>query len=245
MITKQEVGSSIITNTDNKTFMYDFLASMLNEILIIFDFELKECLYVSNKNNNLTNTQEKTVKFSLEELKEIIHPEDFTLCIDIYNCIENCLYNKSMPFDQLNYFSFLLRIKNFFSNKSSSGYFMSFIKLKPQWINNQMRYGICLLSASIIRKQNRLLTAHYINHDYSSFSFETKKWSYYKFSPLTKRQKEMLLWAQQGLSLKETAEKMNVSIKTIENMRSILYEKLGVSSIEQAIQYVSNRKLIY
>ncbi|MDR1223235.1 MAG: helix-turn-helix transcriptional regulator [Tannerella sp.] len=55
----------------------------------------------------------------------------------------------------------------------------------------------------------------------------------------------MLVWAQQGLSLKETADKMNVANKTIENIRRTLFEKLGVNTIEQAIQYASNRRLIY
>lgn len=80
--------------------------------------------------------------------------------------------------------------------------------------------------------------------DYSNYSFRTKKWEYFSFYPLSNKQKEMLIWAQQGFSLKETAIKMNVSDKTIESMRHTLFEKFGVSSIEQAIQYAFNRRLI-
>jgi len=38
---------------------------------------------------------------------------------------------------------------------------------------------------------------------------------------------------------------MNISEKTIENIRKTIFEKLGVNTIEQAIQYASNRRLIY
>ena len=81
--------------------------------------------------------------------------------------------------------------------------------------------------------------------DYSYYSFRTNQWKHYIYSPLSKRQKEALIWAQQGLSLKETANKMNISEKTIENIRKTIFEKLGVNTIEQAIQYASNRRLIY
>lgn len=61
---------------------------------------------------------------------------------------------------------------------------------------------------------------------------------------INEKQKQVLIWAQQGLSLKETADKMNVSNKMIENIRTTIFEKFEVKSIEQAIQYASNRRLI-
>jgi DNA-binding CsgD family transcriptional regulator len=152
-----------------------------------------------------------------------------------------------LDFEQKNFrynFSFLLRVKSAFPSNRKSDYLMTCVKLKPQWLNEQLRYGICLLSPSVIRKPGHQLCVHYKNMDYSDYSFKTKKWKHHQFSPLSKRQKEMLVCAQHGFSLKETAEKMNVAEKTTESIRQTLLKKFGVNTIEQAIQYASNRRLI-
>lgn len=224
---------------------YDFLSSMLAETLIVFDFVQKKIRYMSNNNLILYDSvQEPPKEIDYDFLKQGIHPEDISFWEDIHDIILNSLNNDELVVDQINYFSFLLRLKNMLSSSGLCDYTMAYVKLKPQWLNEQLRYGICLLSASVIRKQDNRLCVHYKNLDYLDYSFKTKEWKHYLFSPLSKRQKEMLMWAQQGLSLKETAVKMNVSDKTIESMRCTLFEKLGVNTIEQAIQYASNRRLI-
>lgn len=224
---------------------YDFLSSMLTETLVIFDFVQKEIRYMSNNNLILYDSvQEPPKEINYDFFKQGIHQEDISFWGDIHDIILNSLDNDELVVDQINYFSFLLRVKIMLSYSGLCDYAMVYVKLKPQWLNEQLRYGICLLSASVIRKQSNRLCVHYKNLDYLDYSFKTKKWKHYQFDPLSKRQKEMLLWAQHGLSLKETAVKMNVSDKTIESMRCRLFEKLGVNTIEQAIQYASNRRLI-
>ena len=122
---------------------------------------------------------------------------------------------------------------------------MIYVKLKPIWTDEQLQYGVCLLSASVIQKPDRQLHVHYSNMDHAEYAFKTRKWTYRPFSPLSQRQKEMLVWSHQGFSVKDISEKMCASTKTIESIRQTLYERFGVNSIEQAIQYALNRRLIY
>ena len=228
------------------SIVYDFLSSMMNELFVVFDFKYKKIQYVSNNDLILSgHTQEISEDFSSDFVEKIIHPKDIIFWEDIHHIIVNSLDKGELLTDQVNYFSFLLRMKNPLLLNIKSGYLINYVKLKPVWINEQIRFGICMISASVVRKQNYQLYVYYKNMDYSEYSFKTKKWEYYSFSPLNKRQKEMLIWAQQGLSLKETADKMNVADKTIESIRCTVFEKLGVNTIEQAIQYASNRRLIY
>jgi DNA-binding CsgD family transcriptional regulator len=232
-------------NAGEWSIVYDFLSSMMTETLIVLDFDLKNFRYIPNNDVILCGyTQETPKALGYDFFKEAIHPKDLSFGKNVYNTILDSLNNDELP-AQVNYFSFLLRIKSSLLSNRKSDYLMTYVKLKPQYLNEQLRYGICMLSASVIRKQDNQLCAHYKNMDYSDYSFKTKKWMHHQFFPLSKRQKEMLVWAQQGLSLKETADKMNVACKTIENMRQTLFEKFGVNTIEQAIQYASNRRLIY
>lgn len=228
------------------SIVYDTLSSMITEALVILDFEQKNFRYIPNHDLILCGyTQETPKNLGYDFFKNIIHPNDISFGIKIYNIVLQSLNNNEWLADQINYFSFLLRVKSSLSSDNKSNYLMTYVKLKPQWLNEQLRYGICMLSVSVIRKQDNQLCAHYKNQDHSNYSFKTKEWTHYPFSPLSKRQKEMLVWAQQGFSLKETAVKMGVSDKTIESIRCALFDKFGVNTIEQAIQYASNRRLIY
>ena len=224
------------------SFAYKFLSSAISDLFIVFDFYQNKIIHVSNNGLILCGIKEKIHDF--DYLKKIIHPNDRYFLKDVYNIIQNSFYHNELSIDKIDYFSFLLRINNCLSSNEKSNYIMTYVKLKLHWENEQFRYGFCLLSASAIREQSNRLLAYYDNMNYSNYSFRTKKWEYFPFSPLTIRQKEMLIWTQHGFSLKETATKMNLSDKTIENIRSLLFEKFGVNSIEQAIQYASNRKLI-
>lgn len=233
-------------NVGECSLTYDFLSSMMAEAIVVLDFDQNNFQYIPNNDLILCGyTQETLKKLGYDFFKKVIHPKDISFWADICDAILESLSNNELSVDQVNYFSFLLRIKSPLSSTRKSDYIMTYVKLKPQWLEEQLRYGICMFSPSVRRKQNNQLYVHYKNMDYSDYSFKTKKWGYHQFIPLSKRQKEMLICAQQGLSLKETANKMNVADKTIESIRWTLFEKFGVNTIEQAIQYASNRRLIY
>lgn len=229
-------------NTKEHFIICDFLASMISDSVVIFDFLQKSFNYVLKSSISSCSNAEGIL--GCDCFKKIIHPNDRDFFENVYCIVQDSLNKNEQPRDQVNYFSFLLRINSDLSLNEKSNYFMTYVKLKPQWENDRLRYGICILSASVVKKQNNQLLVYYKNMDYSDYSFIARKWKYHSFSPLNRKQKQVLMWAQQGLSLKETADKMNVSNKMIENIRTTLFEKFEVNSIEQAIQYASNRRLI-
>lgn len=233
--------NSPTAETDEWSVAYDFLSGMMAETLVVLDFCGKNFQYMPRYGYK----QDTSIALGYDFLKKMIHPEDMYFGENIHTIILDSLNSDELQVNQVNYFSFLLQIKSTLLFNGKCDYLMTYIKLKPRWVNGLLRYGICMLSPSIIRKQKNQLCVHYKNMDYADYSFKTKKWEYHKYSPLSDRQKEVLIWAQQGLSLKETANKMNISDKTIENIRGILFEKFGVNTIEQAILFAFNRRLIF
>ena len=228
----------------NEQIIYESLSTMINDILLVFDFTTMR-LFIPNSvlisNFFLSNAQE---TYDYVYLKDLIVPNDIIFLKRAYDIIKNGVKDNFEP-QNINYFSFFLRLKNLLVRTDNNNSLTFYVKLKPFWENGQLRHGIVLLSASVTHVQENYLYIYYKNMDYSYYSFRTNQWKHYIYSPLSKRQKEALIWAQQGLSLKETANKMNISEKTIENIRKTIFEKLGVNTIEQAIQYASNRRLIY
>jgi DNA-binding CsgD family transcriptional regulator len=55
-------------------------------------------------------------------------------------------------------------------------------------------------------------------------------------TPLTRREREVSLLAAQGLPSKDIADKLFLSVRTVENHLQRAYEKLGVSSREGLAQ---------
>lgn len=235
--------NSLKMNSENRSIIFDLVSSMISDLLFVFDFAGKSFIYNILK-NDLLSFSHTDVALDYEYLKNIVYPKDRDFLEDVFNVITASLNNKILLIDTIGYFSFLLRLNTRLSSKGKYSYFMTYVKLKPIWEYGQLKYGICLLSSSVIRKQDNQIFVYYKSKEYSIYSFRTNEWEHFSFSPLTNRQNEMLMWAQQGFSMKETALKMNISDKTVENIRSSLFEKFGVSSIEQAIQYASNRRLI-
>jgi DNA-binding NarL/FixJ family response regulator len=57
------------------------------------------------------------------------------------------------------------------------------------------------------------------------------------FSALSSREREVLQLLARGLSTKETASELNISIKTVETHRKQIMDKLGIHSIAQLTKY--------
>ena len=227
----------------SRTAIYDFLSDLISDSFIVFDFVQIRIDYISKKGLLSCCSEEKLL--DNDSFKEIIYPADRSFLEMVRKNIQESIDNEILSMDKVDCFSFLLRIDTNLFTYGKSGYIMTYVKLKPTLEKGQLHYGICIFSASIIREQDNQLFVYYKDMDYSTYSFKTKRWIYHSFSSLNRRQKEVLIWAQQGLSLKETAAKMNVVDKTVESIRTSLFEKLGVKSIKQAVQYAVNRRLIY
>ena len=53
---------------------------------------------------------------------------------------------------------------------------------------------------------------------------------------LTEREREVLAWLARGLSSREVAEQLDISVRTVETHRANLMQKLGVKSVALLIQ---------
>ena len=228
---------------------YADLSCMMTEALVILDLKHENFLYVPNHDLFLCGySRDEVYERGFDFFKEALHPKDVPIWENIRNIILNIQNNDKLSIDTINYFAFTLRFTNFFSKDKKrdkiSKYSMVYLKLKSIWIDGELRYGICLLSGSVVAKPGNLCV-YYDNQDYAEYSQSKKTWKHYLFAPLTKRKRELLIWVQKGLTQKEIADYMDISEKTVENHKSALFSKFEVNSMVQALQYASNRRLIF
>jgi len=219
---------------------YADLADIISEGLIVLDFQRKNFLYVSDHDLFLCGHSQKRAKeLGYEFFGEVLHPTDLLVWQRIHVAILKNLYGNVQSRERINHFACTLRFKCSFSKAP----LMIYLKLKPQWRNEIPHLGICLLSASVIPTSDDLCVYYEDGHS-AAYSFVTGKWNLQSVISLNKREEQILVLAQQGLSNRKIAGRLFVSAKTVENMNTSIFLKLGVQSMAQALQYVANRRLI-
>jgi DNA-binding NarL/FixJ family response regulator len=64
------------------------------------------------------------------------------------------------------------------------------------------------------------------------------------FTPLTRREEDVLAEVAQGLSNREVAEKLFISVKTVETHKAHILEKLGLKNTAELVKYAIKHKLV-
>ncbi|MDR0835308.1 MAG: LuxR C-terminal-related transcriptional regulator [Tannerella sp.] len=227
-------------------FNYEDFAEMSMEAVYIIDFQRQCYHYVSEHDFFLCGHSPKSVKkMGYDFYSKVVHPEDMMLWAKMHNTILKCLTDPDSPKNEINYFSCTFRLINPSKTKSKPDYLMAYQKLKPVWSNGQLQFGICLLSCSVIHDSGHLRIHYKNNPACDEFSFKQRKWCRQKKVSLTDRQRDILIFAKQGKSNKDIADILCVSEKTIRNIEMMLYQKLGVNSMLEAVIFATNHQLIF
>ena len=222
------------------------LTDMMIEASLIIDFQKRNFYNVGNHDFFLCG-------YSLEEVKnkgyqffnEVIHPDDIFLWAEMHNIILKSLHEQEFTANEVHFFSCTFRIKNSLQFRESPQYLMAYLKLKPVWVNRQLKYGLCLLTDSVIKTSGNLRVYFREKVDFYEYSRLCKKWEQVKHVHLTPRERELIMWLKQGKRRKEIAEVMCVEMNTVDNIIKHIFDKLEVDSSMQAVIYATNHRLLF
>ena len=223
------------------------VSGMISEALFVLDFQKKNLLYVSSHNLfSCGYTPEKIKEEGYDFFKTLIHPDDLSLWKDIHVAILKSLYDNKLQAERINFFGCTLRIRSFLSNEDKKpDYLMIYLKIKPKFKHGIPLWGICILSVAVSQNSGNLCV-YYDNNDHLTYSFKAEKWIFHSFTPLSKREKQILIWSQKGLTNKEMADRLHLTVKVIEKAKTLLFEEVNnLNSFSKKLQYANNRCLIY
>jgi DNA-binding CsgD family transcriptional regulator len=88
-----------------------------------------------------------------------------------------------------------------------------------------------------------LETGYFKNQHYTPKQTEPLNWKKNEFHgsiPFTHAEMTFMKYKVKGLELKEIADIMCLSPKTVENYRTSIYRKLGINSREELIEYAKS-----
>jgi DNA-binding NarL/FixJ family response regulator len=249
-ITQQFYGEipnvDVIPDEDNFWSGIDNFASMSIEAVYVVDFQKRCFHFVADHDLFLCgHSQEEAMQLGYDFYSKIVYQKDMPLLIEIHSAVLGRLYDKEEQLDDVNYFSFTFRIRNYPQIGKNPEYLMVYHKLKPIFINGQLRFGICLLTSSVMQKSGNLNTYFKSSPDFDKYSFKSKKWNRQQIESLTEREILILRLSKQGMSNKKIANKLNISYGRLKNIITELYENIHVKSMSQAVIFATNHLMVF
>ncbi|WP_294296745.1 LuxR C-terminal-related transcriptional regulator [uncultured Chryseobacterium sp.] len=119
-------------------------------------------------------------------------------------------------------------------------------KLTPIFLteSGQIWKAICVVSLSAHTNAGNMTIFKEGESQFWRYDFNGDYWKNEHKIKLSDRELDVLIYYAQGYTINEIADKIFVSPDTVKFYRRKLFEKMQVSSISQALSYVTNHKLL-
>lgn len=184
-------------------------------------------------------TKIKNIEQQGDFLEERIHPDDRQQMIKIQ--IEHSRFIYTLPPEERNdyqtiYQFRMLNKKDRYINVITRQEVLQKDRRGKAWII----WGVLNLSPD----QQPLHTVRYSYFNKKTGKLFTESFSHKEEQPLTKREKQVLYLIREGLLSKEIADKLTISIHTVNNHRKNILAKLKVSNSIEAINRAEERGII-
>ena len=167
--------------------------------------------------------------------------EDLELLLEI-NVAGFSFYNKLPVEERLNYsISYDFRLM-----QPNKHLFLINHKLVPLVLDKSSNIwlALCIVSTSSNNKPGNIFIRKNSGDKIFKYDTEKKFWKKEPSIKLTRIEKEVLLLSSQGLTMKEIAERLFVTIHAIKLSRGKILDKMHVTNISEAIACAANYMLI-
>lgn len=104
---------------------------------------------------------------------------------------------------------------------------------------------LCTISVSSRKKPGMPIIREMGDHDFYFYSLEKHEWFRREGFTLTEMEKDILQYSSQGYTMKEIADAMHKSEDAIKSIKRVLFAKLNVRSITEAVFAAINHDLIH
>lgn len=217
------------------------VSDMLRETLYVLDVRSQHIrmLSISDMFLNVFTPNEMLMPKDIF-YRRIIHPEDLPLALQTFRVTSEYWANPEARLSSLRCMTCNFRIRNHGLK------IMVCHSMKPYLVDGEVRAAFCSMAISAMPTPGNLIAFYKDSESSVAYSFEEKRWKPMPVIRLTNREKEILKLAKQGVRGAENMAKILCSSKnTVRNQREQLFQKLNVHSMEEAIIFAINRRLLF
>ncbi|MDR2920241.1 MAG: LuxR C-terminal-related transcriptional regulator [Tannerella sp.] len=221
------------------------LSSFTTECFYILDVQQKQFSYISPYTKQLCGySVEQILNMGYSFYSKIVHPEDLPLVENMYReLVLYCKKNEEKR-EEISYFSCTFRLQWQYDCKAKPVTYMVYHRVKPLWYEAGLCYLLCASGSTVLKESGYLRVYYKDNMKYEGYNFTAQRWEPGAIKPLNEREKVILVLARRGKSRKEIAEHLCIGYKTLQNQLTVIFAKLKVQTMLQAVVLASNHHLI-
>ena len=104
--------------------------------------------------------------------------------------------------------------------------------------------ALCTISMSSRNAPGHIIMKKENSKQYHEYDLKQHKWILKKEKPLSEAERDILWLSTQGYTMTEIADKLCKSVDTIKSCKRLLFARLGVTNIAEALHHAVNYKLI-
>lgn len=225
---------------------FEQISSITTENFYVLDVMQKKICYIKSDDLFLCGFSTNDVlRLGYDFYTKVIYSDDLPLWINICELVLGYLRDIEERQDEIDYFSCTFRLKRTYSFSPKPLLQMVYHRMKPVWVDNNLRYLVCCIESSTLVDAGNLCMHYRDGLVYSEYNFITKRWSQKVKESLTERERAILMLAQQGKRSFEIAIDLCKGHNTIRNQIKSLYAKLKVHSMQEAIELARKFCMIY
>jgi DNA-binding CsgD family transcriptional regulator len=236
-------GSLDVNENDYKEFdkqivMLERLSEVQNSSVIVFDFHKLDYIFRRTTfSEELGHDSSKADELGFAYFVSLVHPDDFPVLLDTY--MKAFSFIDQLPIEEKKDYKLI----NTFRTKASDGTYHTMIdqvivlELDKQG-NIWLILGISdlLPSKHTIDKANR----QFVNIKTKMLYLFNENKHFEGKSILSAREIEVLGLVSKGFASKEIAERLYISVNTVNNHRQKILEKMNASNTAEAVAYAGN-----
>ncbi len=225
---------------------FEQFASMIPGSVYVLDVLQKTICYVKADDLFLCSfSTEEVTRLGYDFYARIIYAEDLSLWTEAYKRMLQYVYEHEEEQEMIDFFSCTFRLQRPFSSVPRPLLQMVYHRMKPVWVDHELRYMICSLESSTYKEAGNLRLHYKGKYSYNEYDFVTNRWRQKQKEILTEREKVILILAQQGKSTIEMSDILCKGHNTIRNQIKVLFAKLERHTMLGAIELARNLRLVY
>lgn len=210
--------------------------------IYVIDYQKRAFEYVSDNPLFLAGlSPEEVLNLGYEFYQKYVPEEDFKMLIDINNAGFD--FYENIPIEERREYiiSYDFHLKSA-GNKS----ILINHRLTPIFLteSGKMWKAVCVVSLSTNPSSGNVTIGKQSSDSIWDFNFSSNKWIKRQKTTLSEREIQILSLYSRGLSIGEIAETLFVSVDTVKFHRRKLFDKLNVSSINEALATAVGDKLL-
>lgn len=233
-----DVSESDYREFESRIELLERLADVQTSSILVFDFYKRNYLFKKIRySEQIGHDNKKIDEFGLSYLASLIHPEDYPIVLDTYQ--KTISFLESLPIAEKKDYKL---IYNFRAKGKDGKYYPIVDQVVILELDKKGKIWLLLAISDLLPSQGKMekTIRQLINIKTKTLYLFNNNSNDDEKPVLSTREIEVLGMVSKGFVSKEIAEKLFISVSTVNNHRQHILEKINAANTAEAVSYARN-----